>query len=74
MVLGDGSGPLPGGLGRLVEALADPGVAIVGGRGLTTSDLRRYVDAGSAEPTVIGGTLAFRRGDLSPGGRSRNGS
>jgi hypothetical protein len=64
VVLGDGSDALPGGIGPLVEALADPVVAIAGEHGLTTSDLRRYVDSGNAEPTVIGGTLAFRRGDL----------
>ncbi|MHB8397544.1 MAG: glycosyltransferase family protein [Candidatus Limnocylindrales bacterium] len=57
---------------RIVAALADPGVAIVGSTGLWTPDLRRYAtldppptDAiADAPAAVTGAVVAFRRSDL----------
>jgi len=57
---------------RIVSALADPGVAIVGSTGLWTPDLRRYAtldppptDAIAGAPAAVtGAVVAFRRSDL----------
>ena len=52
----------------LVEALADPDVAIAGAFGLRSSDLRRFdettgVDGGAAVTAIQGYLMAFRRTD-----------
>ncbi len=64
LFFGTGPGPVPGGVGALVDALADPVVAVAGPDGLTTSDLRHFADAATGEPTVVSGTIACRRADL----------
>jgi hypothetical protein len=49
----------------LVEALADPSVAVAGGFGLAGPDLRRLADtAGPDVDAIDAGWLAFRRADL----------
>jgi hypothetical protein len=48
----------------LARALDDPTVAIVGGRGATSSDLRHFEDApGGAVAVIVGEPVAFRRAD-----------
>jgi hypothetical protein len=48
----------------LVEVLADPTVAVVGGWGITSSDLRRFADAPAGDVDAIEGYCqAFRRAD-----------
>jgi hypothetical protein len=48
----------------LVAALADPTVAVVGGWGITSSDLRRFADAPAGDVDAIEGYCqAFRRAD-----------
>lgn len=52
-------------VGRLVEALADPAVAVVAADGLTSTDLHRYRTVDAADvTTVASGCYAFRRADL----------
>jgi hypothetical protein len=49
----------------LAGALADPGVAVAGGFGLTSPDLRHFVDAVGPDVDAIGAYwLAFRRAEL----------
>jgi hypothetical protein len=49
----------------LVEALADPSVAVAGGFGLAGPDLRRLADAAGPDVDAIdAGWLAFRRADI----------
>jgi cysteinyl-tRNA synthetase len=49
----------------LVRALDDPTVAVVGGWGIVSSDLRRFEDAPAGEVDAIEGyCLAFRRADM----------
>jgi hypothetical protein len=51
-------------LGPLAAALADPAVAVAGGIGLVTADLRHYAESPGPDVDVIGGEwLAFRRED-----------
>ena len=53
----------------LVEALVDPTVAVAGGFGIASSDLRRFADAPPGDVTAIEGyTLAFRRADAAARG------
>lgn len=53
----------------LVEALADPTVAIVGGWGISSTDLRRFEDAPAGEVDAIEGYCqAFRRTDAAERG------
>jgi len=48
----------------LVVALDDPSVAVAGGFGLVSSDLRRFDETGPGEATAIEGyAMAFRRAD-----------
>jgi glycosyl transferase family 2 len=48
----------------LVEALEDPSVAVAGGWGIVSDDLRRFTDAPAGQVTAIEGyALAFRRAD-----------
>jgi GT2 family glycosyltransferase len=48
----------------LVAALDDPSVAVAGGFGLVSSDLRRFDETGPGEATAIEGyAMAFRRPD-----------
>jgi hypothetical protein len=48
----------------LVAALADPGVAVAGGWGLASSDLRHFEETPSGDAAAIEGyALAFRRSD-----------
>lgn len=61
------AGALPTGdvVTPLVAALADPTVAVVGGWGSRTSDLRRFDPAPAGEVDVLDPTcLAFRRADV----------
>lgn len=49
----------------LVRALDDPGVAVAGGWGLVSDDMRRFEDAPPGDVDAIEGfALAFRRADL----------
>ena len=49
----------------LVRALEDPTVAVAGGWGIVSSDLRHFVDAPAGDVDAIEGyCLAFRRADL----------
>ncbi len=51
-------------VGPLAAALADADVAVAGGRGITTSDLRLHDDVEVGEATAVAaGALAFRRID-----------
>ena len=61
----DGRAALRGdALTPLVDALADPTVAVVGAAGVRTEDLRRFEDVGEGEAVAIrGDVLAFRRAD-----------
>jgi hypothetical protein len=53
----------------LVEALVDPSVAVAGGWGITSGDLRRFDDAPAGEVDAIEGYLqAFRRADYAARG------
>ncbi len=53
----------------LVEALADPTVAVAGPWGLVTDDLRKFNDAPPGDADAIGGyLLAFRRADFADRG------
>ena len=55
---GDAMAPLAG-------ALADPGVAVAGGFGIVSLDLRHFVEAAGPDVDAIeAGWLAFRRSDL----------
>jgi hypothetical protein len=48
----------------LIEALGDPSVAVAGGFGLVSADLRRFEEAGPGDVTAIEAyALAFRRAD-----------
>jgi hypothetical protein len=48
----------------LAEALEDPSVAVAGGWGIVSDDLRRFTDAPAGQVTAIEGyALAFRRAD-----------
>lgn len=52
-------------LAPLAEVLADPGVAVAGGFGLASADLRHFVDAGGPGVDAIEAAwLAFRRDDM----------
>lgn len=52
-------------LSPLVRALDDPGVAVAGGWGLVSEDMRRFEDAPPGDVDAIEGfALAFRRADL----------
>lgn len=49
----------------LIAALADPTVAVAGGRGLESDDVRTFRDAPAGDVVAIDeGVLAFRRADL----------
>jgi hypothetical protein len=49
-------------VGPLVAALEDPAVAVAGGFGLVSADLRRFDETGPGEATAIEGyAMAFRR-------------
>lgn len=53
----------------LVRALDDPSVAVVGGWGITSADLRRFEDAPAGDVDAIEGYLqAFRRADFAERG------
>lgn len=53
----------------LVRALEDPGVAVAGGWGLVSDDLRRFRDAPPGEADAVTGyCLAFRRADYTARG------
>jgi hypothetical protein len=53
----------------LVAALDDPSVAVVGGWGITSADLRRFSDAPAGDVDAIEGYCqAFRRGDAAARG------
>ena len=53
----------------LVQALDDPSVAVVGGWGITSADLRKFEDAPAGEVDAIEGyLLAFRRADYAARG------
>jgi GT2 family glycosyltransferase len=53
----------------LVAALDDPAVAVVGGWGITSDDLRRFEDAPAGDVDAIEGYLqAFRRADAAERG------
>ena len=53
----------------LVRALDDPAVAVVGGWGITSDDLRRFEDAPAGDVDAIEGYLqAFRRADAAERG------
>jgi hypothetical protein len=53
----------------LAAALEDPVVAVVGGWGLTTGDLRRFEEAADgADAAIAGYALAFRRADAATRG------
>jgi hypothetical protein len=53
----------------LVRALDDPSVAVVGGWGITSGDLRKFEDAPAGEVDAIEGYLqAFRRSDYAARG------
>jgi cysteinyl-tRNA synthetase len=53
----------------LVEALDDPTVAVAGGFGIVSADLRRFEDAPPGDVTAIEGyALAFRRADAAARG------
>ena len=53
----------------LVQALDDPSVAVVGGWGITSGDLRKFEDAPAGEVDAIEGyLLAFRRADYAARG------
>lgn len=66
VVLGDTSvEPTGDALTPLAVALADPGVAVAGGFGLVSSDLRHFVQAAGPDVDAIElAWLAFRRADL----------
>jgi cysteinyl-tRNA synthetase len=66
VVLMDTSVELTGDLiGQLEAALADPSVAVAGGWGIVSDDLRRFEDAPAGDVDAIEGyALAFRRADL----------
>jgi hypothetical protein len=66
VVLMDTSVELTGDLiGGLDAALADPTVAVAGGWGIVSDDLRRFEDAPAGDVDAIEGyALAFRRADL----------
>ncbi len=52
-------------IGPLVAALDDPSVAVTGGWGIVSDDLRRFEDAPAGDVDAIEGyALAFRREDL----------
>jgi hypothetical protein len=52
-------------IGQLVAALDDPSVALAGGWGIVSDDLRRFEDAPAGDVDAIEGyALAFRRADL----------
>lgn len=52
-------------VGPLIEALADPAVAVAAADGLTSTDLHRYRTVDAADvTTVASGCYAFRRADL----------
>ena len=52
-------------VGSIVEALADPTVAVAGDHGLVSADLRAWQDAPSGDVAALGpGLLAFRRDDF----------
>jgi hypothetical protein len=56
-------------VGPLVRALDDPTVAVAGGWGLRSGDLRRFDDAPPGEADAIDGSLlAFRRSDAAERG------
>ena len=53
----------------LVQALDDPSVAVAGGWGITSGDLRKFEDAAAGEVDAIEGyLLAFRRADYASRG------
>lgn len=53
----------------LVAALDDPSVAVVGGFGITSPDLRHFEEAGPGDVTAIEGyAMAFRRSDAAERG------
>jgi hypothetical protein len=53
----------------LVEALADPGVAIAGGFGIVSDDLRKFEEAPPGPVTAVEGyAMAFRRADAAARG------
>ena len=53
----------------LVEALGDPAVAVAGGWGIVSSDLRKFEDAPAGDVDAIEGYLqAFRRADAAERG------
>ena len=53
----------------LVQALDDPSVAVAGGWGITSGDLRKFEDAPAGEVDAIEGyLLAFRRADYAARG------
>jgi Glycosyl transferase family 2 len=53
----------------LAAALEDPTVAVAGGFGIVSDDLRRFADGGPGEVTAIEGyALAFRRSDAAARG------
>lgn len=52
-------------VGPLVQALEDPTVALAGGWGIVSTDLRHFQDAGPGDVDAIEGyCLAFRRSDV----------
>jgi cysteinyl-tRNA synthetase len=54
---------------RLVVALEDPAVAVAGGWGITSGDLRHFADAPTGDVDAIEGyCLAFRRADFAERG------
>ena len=50
-------------VGPLVAALDDPGVAMAGSDGLSSTDLHRYLPARGSVTTLTSGCYAFRRAD-----------
>lgn len=49
----------------LVEALRDPGVAVAGGWGIVSGDLRHFIDSPPGDVDAVEGyVIAFRRGDF----------
>ena len=65
IVLDPGRVPTGDVVGPLVDALADPGVAVAGNEGLASGDLHRYEALSASEVTTIAsGCYAFRRDDV----------
>jgi hypothetical protein len=70
VVVMDGSVELVGdALGPTVAALDDPGIAVVGARGLVSADLRQFDEVEAGEAVAVEGSwLAFRRADYAARG------